>query len=85
MQKSKKINNLLIILLILMFIVIPNLLINIQRNIEIQIGEDNPNDIINTRPPQESSVYYEDTTGFANDVYVSGDHNSCIGISSTFL
>ncbi len=73
-KKIKKINILLIILLISMFIVIPNLLISIQRDIEIPIEEKNPNEIINTRPPQESSVYYEDTTGWACGVYVSGDY-----------
>jgi len=73
-KKSKKINILLIITLISMYIVIPNLLISIQRNIEIPIDERNPNEIINTRPPQESSVYYEDTTGVAYGVYVSGDY-----------
>jgi len=57
-KKIKKINILLIILLISMFIVIPNLLISIQREIEIPIDEKKPNEIINTRPPQESSVYY---------------------------
>ena len=50
MQKSKKINILLTILLISIFIVIPNLLINIQRDIEIPIEEKNPNEIINIRP-----------------------------------
>jgi len=45
--KSKKINILLVILLISMFIVIPNLLISIQRDIVIPIGEKNPNEIIN--------------------------------------
>ena len=74
MQKSKKINILLIIILISMFIVIPNLLISIQRDFEIPIDEKNPNEIINTQPPQESSVYYEDTTGYAGGVYVSGDY-----------
>ncbi len=57
-----------------MFIVIPNLLISIKRDFEIPIEEKNPNEIINTRPPQESSVYYEDTTGEAFGVYVSGDY-----------
>jgi len=73
-KKIKKINILLNVLLISMFIVIPNLLISIQRDFEIPIDEKNPNEIINTRPPQESSVYYEDTTGWATDVYVSGDY-----------
>jgi len=72
--KSKKINILLNVLLISMFIVIPNLLISIQRDSEILIDEKNHNEIINIRPPQESSVYYEDTTGLAWDVYVSGDY-----------
>ncbi len=57
-----------------MFIVTPNLLISIQREIGIPIDEKNFNEIINTRPPQESSVYYEPTTGAAYDVYVSGDY-----------
>ncbi len=57
-----------------MFIVIPNLLISIQRDSEIPIDEKKPNEIINTRPPQESSVYYEDTIGYAYSVYVSGDY-----------
>ena len=73
-KKSKKINVLLIILLISMFIVIPNLLISIQRDLKILIDKKNPNEIINTRLPQGSSVYYEDTTGNAFDVYVSGDY-----------
>ncbi len=77
MQKSKKIkkrNILLNVLLISMFLVIPNLLISIQRDIVIPIEEKNPNEIINTRPPQASPVYYEDTTGYACGVYVSGDY-----------
>ena len=74
MQKSKKKKISQIIILISMFIVIPNLLISIQRGIEIPIEEKNPNEIINTRPPQASSVYYENTTGFSYGVYVSGDY-----------
>ncbi|MBA7561723.1 hypothetical protein ES708_03363 [subsurface metagenome] len=74
MQKSKRKRILLIIVLISMFIVIPNLLISIQRDSEIPIEEKNPNEIINTRPPQASPVYYEDTTGLAHSVYVSGDY-----------
>jgi len=74
MQKSKKINLLLIIVLISIFVVIPNLLIYIQRDFEISIDEKNPNEIINTWSPQESSVYYEETTGYAHGVYVSGDY-----------
>jgi len=74
MQKSIKKNILLIILLIIMFIVIPNFLISIQGDFEIPIDEKNPNEIINTRPPQKSSVYYVDTTGGAIGVYVSGDY-----------
>ena len=74
MQKSKKIKILLIILLSFIFIVIPNLLISIQRDIEIRFDEKNPNEMINTQPPQESSVYYEDTTGYALGIYVSGDY-----------
>jgi len=63
MQKAKKIKNLkkinilLVILLISMFIVIPNLLISIQRDSEIPIDEKNHNEIINTRPPQESLLF----------------------------
>ena len=74
MQKSKKINVLLIIILISMFIVFPNLLLSIQKNIEVPINEKSPNEIINTRPPQESYVYYEDTDGIARSVYVSGNY-----------
>jgi len=73
-KKSKKINILLIILLISMFIVIPNLLISIQRDFEIPIEEKNPEEILNKRPPQDSYVYYEDTIGVAIDVFVSGDY-----------
>ena len=72
--KSNKLRILLIILFISMFIVIPNLLISIQRNSEIPIDEKNLNEIINTRPPQASSPYYEATTGYAIGVYVSGDY-----------
>ena len=57
-----------------MIIVVPNLLISTQRDSEIPIEEKNLNEIINIRPPQESSVYYEDTTGSAYGVYVSGDY-----------
>jgi len=74
MQKSKKINILLVIPLISMIIVFPNSLISIQRDLEIPIEEKNPNEISNTRPPQKSSVYYVDTTGIAFGVYVSGDY-----------
>ena len=73
-KKIKKLNILLICLLISMLIVIPNLLISIQRDSEIPIEEKNPNEIINTRPPQASPIYYENTTGIALDVYVSGDY-----------
>jgi len=57
-----------------MFIVIPDLLISTQRDIDSPIDEKNPNEIINTRPPPETSVYYEDTTGDAYGVYVSGNY-----------
>ncbi|MBY9015002.1 MAG: hypothetical protein KGD68_04850, partial [Candidatus Lokiarchaeota archaeon] len=60
-HKSKKEKILLIILLISMVIVIP-------------IKEKNSNPIKNARLPQESSVYYEDTLGWAHGVYVSGDY-----------
>ena len=73
-KKIKKINILLNVLLISMLIVIPNLLISIQRDIEIPIEEKNPNISINTRLPQESPVYYEDTWGQAWGIYVSGDY-----------
>ena len=45
-----------------------------QRSIEISIEKKNPNEVVNTHPPQESSVYYENTIGNARDVYVSGDY-----------
>jgi len=65
MQKSKKIstkiNMMLVILLISLFIV-------------SSIEDKNPHEIINTRLPPKSSVYYEDTTGSANNIYVSGDY-----------
>ena len=61
MQKSKKMNFLLVILLISMFIVIP-------------FDEKKPNEIINILQPQVSSVYYEDTNDLARGVYVSGDY-----------
>ena len=51
----------LVILLISIFILIPT-------------KEKNPNELVNTQPPRISLVYYEDTTGFACDVYVSGDY-----------
>ncbi|MBY9013231.1 MAG: hypothetical protein KGD70_12730, partial [Candidatus Lokiarchaeota archaeon] len=60
-KKSTKINMLLVILFISLLFLIP-------------IEEKNPNEIINTRLPPKSSVYYEDTTGSANSVYVSGDY-----------
>jgi len=52
---------LLVILLLSMFIVIP-------------IEKKNPNESNNTLLPQISSVYYEDTTGLAHSVFVSGDY-----------
>ena len=61
MQKSTKIHMLLVILFISLFLLIP-------------VEERNPNEINNTRLPQKSSVYYEDTTGDAYGVYVSGDY-----------
>ena len=65
MQKSKKIftniNILLVILFISLFLLIP-------------AEERNPNEINNTRLPQKSSLYYENTTGDAYGVYVSGDY-----------
>ena len=73
-QKSQNKNILMIILLSFLCIVIPNLLIGIQRDIEISIDDKITNEIINTRLLRESSVYYEDTTGWASDVYVSGDY-----------
>jgi len=57
-----------------MCILIPSLLIGMQRSIETSIEKKNPNEVVNTHPPQESSVYYENTTGYANGIYVSGDY-----------
>ncbi|MFX1426166.1 MAG: hypothetical protein ACFFBE_06910, partial [Promethearchaeota archaeon] len=70
MQKSKKINLLLITLLIL----IPNLLICIKKDSEFPFDEKNPSKIFNTQLPQVCFAYYEDTTGNAYSVYVSGDY-----------
>jgi len=74
MQKSKKKSLLRIILIISMFVVIPNLLVSLQKDSEIPIEEQNSNEIINTRPSQEASVYHENTNGAAFGVYVSGDY-----------
>ncbi|MBY8979840.1 MAG: hypothetical protein KGD72_05585, partial [Candidatus Lokiarchaeota archaeon] len=74
MEKSKKIKFLRILLLISIFLVIPNLFINMERYSEIPFKEKNPNEIINTTLPQESSVYYQDTSGSASGVYVDGDY-----------
>ena len=71
---TNKTNIFLIIAIISALIVIPNLLVSNQRNIEISIDEKNTDEIIITRPPQVSSVYYEATTGDARGVYVSGDY-----------
>jgi len=74
MQKSKKKNVILIILLISLFIVIPNLLIGILRDNKIRYNEKPHHDIYDNLLPEESFVYYEDTIGNAMDVYVSGDY-----------
>ena len=74
MLKSNKKNLLILVLLISMFIVIPSLLISIQKDIDIPIDGKNNNEMINTRPSQESSVYYVNTNGFANGVYLSGNY-----------
>ena len=60
-KKSIKINILLVILLISIFILIPT-------------KEKNPNELVNTQPPRISLVYYDNTTGDASGVYVSGDY-----------
>ena len=73
-KKLVKLNFMLIFLIISIPIAIPNLLLSIQRGPQIYTEEENPNEIINARPPKESSVYYEDTTGYAMDVCVSGDY-----------
>jgi len=74
MNNTKPIKLKLILVLSLALIIIPNLLIRNQRDNPVSFDEKNPNEIINTRPPQESSVYYEDTNGDARDVYVSGNY-----------
>jgi len=74
MQNSNKKKILLNVLLISMIILIPSLLISIQRDINIPIEERKPKEIINTQPPHESSVYYEDVTGSVRGAYVSGDY-----------
>ena len=74
MRKLKKSNVLLLLIFMSVFIIIPNLLINIQNDIEIPIDENISNDVTNTKIPQESFVYYESTTGDAYDVYISGDY-----------
>ena len=74
MLKSSKKNYLMLVLLISIFLVIPSLLIGIQRDIEIPIEKKNPNEDVNTRSPQESSIYYATTPHWSYGVYVSGDY-----------
>jgi hypothetical protein len=90
MQNSKKINIFLIFLFSSVFIVIPNLLISIQRDIEFSIEEKNPSAsgdyaymaghisslaVIGISEAIDLGIpVYEDTTGLARDVYVSGDY-----------
>ncbi len=62
-----------IIVLILTLIIIPNLLVSNQGNIETSIDEKNTNEAITPQLPRGSHVYYENTTGGAQGVYVSGD------------
>ena len=74
MLKSNKKNFLMKVLLISMVILLPILLISFKGDIEIPIDEKNTKEIYNTRTPQESSVYYEETDGIAQGIYVSGDY-----------
>jgi len=84
MHKSKKNKILVATIFISMFLVIPNLLISTQRDIKTSNNEKKPNEIINTLLPQESSVYYENTTGEALGVHVSGDYAYIAGYSPGF-
>ena len=74
MNKSKKNKILLVIILISMFLVIPNFLISKQNNSGFEFNEKDSNEIINTRLPRESSVYYADTSSWGYGVHVSGDY-----------
>ena len=67
------------------FFVIPNLFKNVQTDIQVPIDDNIPIDIFNTRTPQESLVYYEDTTGNVYGVYVDGDYAYLAGNSSGLI
>jgi len=64
----------LIILLSIALIVIQILLESNQRDIDASFDGKNTIEVITPKDPGESSVYYENTDGFALDVYVSGDY-----------
>ncbi len=71
----KKIKKAIVILVpILALIIITNLFASNQEYKEGSIAEENTDEIINIERPEVSSVYYEDTTGSAMGVYVSGDY-----------
>ncbi len=75
MKKIKKRNNAIVFLLpILALIIIPNLFASNQGYMEGSIAEENTDEIVNIKRPKESSVYYENTTGSASGIYVSGDY-----------
>ena len=57
---------------VLTLILIPNLLVLSQGNLQTSIGENNNNELDAFQIPKESTVYYADTSGTANGVFVTG-------------
>jgi len=73
-MNSNKLQIKLILGLILTLIIIPNFLLSNHREIEVCFDEKNTNEVISLQTPIESFVYYMDTTGNAERVYVSGNY-----------
>ena len=64
----------LIVLLSLALVIVPNLFVTNQGEKQFYFEDKKIPEIIIQKPSIASSVYYEDTTGFAHNVYVSGNY-----------
>ena len=72
MRNNNKI--LLRITIAITLLIISNLLVGNQRDNEVFLDEKDINEDFGPSLPRESSVYYENTTDYAIDIYVSGDY-----------
>ena len=63
-----------IIAFIVMLLINPYFLITNERGIGFSIDKEKPDMINIPQLPQASNIYYEDTTGTANGVFISGNY-----------